>query len=351
MRQDSRGALRRVTSIGVLRIDTLSDILRALRITSGFFLEAEFTAPWCIDSSPRREAVRRILPNAEHVAVYHVVTEGTCRVRPLAENAWTTLVAGDVILFPQSDAHLLGSDLQLAPVQSERLVQASHDGGLPRIQHGGDGARTRFVCGFLACDSRLCRPLLSALPSMVKVHLGAVAPGAWLLETLRRGAEETRAARPGSEAVLAKLAELAFVEAIRAYIEQLPEDEKGWCAAVRDTFVSRALALMHAEPARAWTVDALGREVGLSRSALAERFSLLLNVPPMQYLTRTRMALAARALQESSDPVLRIAAHVGYDSEAAFNRAFKREFGMPPASWRRQSDAHAAAERARQQMS
>jgi AraC-like DNA-binding protein len=322
-------------------IDTLSDILRALRITSGFFLEAEFTAPWCIDSSPRREAVRKILPNAEHVAVYHVVTEGTCRVRLLGEHTARTLAAGDLILFPQSEAHLLGSDLQLAPVQAETLVQASRDGGLLRIEHGGDGARTRFVCGFLACDSRLCRPLLAALPPMLKVHLGDVPAGAWLLETLQRGAEETRTSRPGSAAVLAKLAELAFIEAIRAYIEGLPEDEKGWCAAMRDSFVSRALALMHADPARAWTVDALGREVGLSRSALAERFSVLLNVPPMQYLTRTRMALAARELRESADSIPRIAEQVGYDSEAAFNRAFKREFGMPPAYWRKHGDGRA----------
>ena len=326
----------------VLRVDSLSEILRALRLTSGFFLEAEFTAPWCIDSAPRREAVRGILPRAEHLAIYHLLTHGECRVSLADERASIDLSAGDLILFPRCDAHVLGSDLELQPVFAEALVQATRSGGLLRIQHGGGGATTRFMCGFLACDSPVSQPLLTALPRMLRVRVGDTSAGPWLLDTLRRGADETRQARPGAEAVLAKLSELVFVEAIRAYIEALPADQKGWYAALRDSFVSRALALIHAEPAKSWTVDKLGREVGLSRSALAERFTLFLDMPPMQYLTRARMALAARELRDSTETVLRIAEHVGYDSEAAFNRAFKRTFGMPPASWRRQSGSRAA---------
>jgi AraC-like DNA-binding protein len=174
---------------------------------------------------------------------------------------------------------------------------------------------------------------------MLRVPLGDGPAAAWITSTLQHGAEETRAPRAGADAVLAKLSELLFVEAIRRYIESVPPDQRNWFAGLRDPHVGRALALLHAEPARAWTVEDLGREAGLSRSALAERFAELIGEPPMQYLTRWRLALAAQALREGREPITRVAERVGYESEAAFNRAFKREFGMPPAAWRR----HAAA--------
>ena len=319
-------------------MDALSEVLKALKLNSGIFLEAEFTAPWCIDSAPGKDDVRHILPSAEHVTLYHLLTEGTCRARIPGVSDAVALEAGDLIMFPHGDGHRLGSDLQLAPVPAETLVVPSPEGGLARIAHGGGGARTRFVCGYLACDSRLCRPLLDALPRMLKVPLGQGPAASWIVDTLRRGAAETHAPRPGTEAMLARLSELLFAEAMRYYLEALPENERGWFAGLRDPQVSRALALMHGEPGRAWTVDDLGREAGLSRSSLAERFVALLGEPPMQYLTRWRLALAARALKEGRDPIVRIAGQVGYESEAAFNRAFKREFGMPPATWRRHSN-------------
>ncbi|MDH5341941.1 MAG: AraC family transcriptional regulator [Betaproteobacteria bacterium] len=318
-------------------MDALSEILKALRLNSGIFLEAEFTAPWCIDSAPGKDDVRHILPSAEHVTLYHLLTEGACSARIPGATGAVALEAGDLIMFPHGDGHRIGSDLQLAPVAAETLVMPSPEGGLVRIKHGGGGARTRFVCGYLACDSRLCKPLLDALPRMLKVPMGQGPASAWIIDTLRRGAAETHAPRAGADAVLAKLSELLFVEAMRYYLDSLPDNERGWFAGLRDPQVSRALALMHANPGRAWTVDDLGRESGLSRSSLAERFAALIGEPPMQYLTRWRLALAARALKETREPMLRIAEQVGYESEAAFNRAFKREFGMPPATWRRHS--------------
>jgi len=318
-------------------MDALSEMLSALRLDSGIFLEAEFTAPWCIDSAPGKEDVRHILPGAEHVTLYHLVTEGRCRVRIPGVTDTVELGTGDLIMFPHGDGHRMGSDLQLAPVDSETLVRPSAEGGLATINHGGGGERTRFVCGFLACDSRLCKPLLDALPRMLKVPMDRGPAASWIIDTLRRGAAETQAPRAGADAVLAKLSELLFLEAMRYYLESLPENERGWFAGLRDPQVSRALALMHGDPGRSWTVDDLGREAGLSRSALAERFVALIGEPPMQYLTRWRLALAARALKEGREPVSRIAEQVGYQSEAAFNRAFKREFGMPPATWRRHS--------------
>jgi AraC-like DNA-binding protein len=316
-------------------MDALSEVLKVLKLNSGLFLEAEFTAPWCIDSAPGTDDVRHILPDAEQVSIYHLVTEGRCRAALPGTDETVELHEGDLIMFPHGDGHRLGSDLQLAPVGAEVLVEPSPEGGLARINHGGGGARTRFVCGFLACDKRLCRPLLGALPRMLRVELGDGPASAWITATLRHGASETHAPRPGSDALLGRLSELLFVEAIRHYTASLPQEQLGWLAGLRDPFVGKALALLHAEPARDWEVEELARQSGLSRSALNERFNALIGEPPMQYLTGWRLALASQALASSNDAVARIAERVGYDSEAAFNRAFKREFGVPPAAWRR----------------
>ncbi len=316
-------------------MDALSEVLSVLRLNSGIFLEAEFTAPWCIDSAPGTEGVRHLLPNAEQVTIYHVVTEGACKAKLPAQSDFAQFARGDLIMFPYGDAHLLGSDLQLAPVPIRSLVRRGAGSRLFRIAHGGGGARARFVCGYVACDKRLCRPLLSALPRMLRVRLGDGADGDWLIESLLRVAEEIQAQLPGGSAMLAKLAELVFIEAIRRYIRALPEEQQSWLAGVRDPFVGRALALMHSAPKRAWTVEELAREADTSRSVLAERFSAMVGEPPMQYLTRWRLALASQALASGRDPVARVALEAGYESAAAFNRAFKKEFGLPPATWRR----------------
>ena len=316
-------------------MDALSEVLKVLHLTSGVFLEVEFTAPWCVDSAPSNKAMENILPYAEHVVIYHLLTEGHCRVRLPGSREVVELGPGDLIMFPHGDAHQMGSDIHLAPVAVADLVEPSPDGGLMRIRHGGGGDRTRFVCGFLACEKRLCKPLLDALPRLVRVPLGEDANTRWLIGALLHGAGETHAPRPGGEAIMGRLSELVFVESLRQYIRSLPEHELGWLAGLRDPIVGQALARLHNDPARRWDVETLARESGLSRSALADRFVALIGEPPMQYLTRWRLALASRALANRNDGVARIAADVGYDSEAAFNRAFKREFGMPPAAWRR----------------
>jgi AraC-like DNA-binding protein len=318
-------------------VDPLSQILKALRLEAGIFFDAEFTTPWCIDSAPGSEGARQILPSAEHVAIYHLLVEGGCRVRLPDQAAAMELAPGDLIMFPHGDGHLLGSDVRRPALPAATLVRTSPEGGLARIVHGGGGARTHFICGYVACDSRLCRPMIGALPRMLRVPLGDRASASWIVKALQHATEESRTPRAGTDAVITKLSELLFVEALRSYLETVPQQERSWLAGLRDPHVSRALGLMHAEPARQWTVNDLGREAGVSRSALAERFGLLIGEPPMQYLTRWRLALGARALKEGSEPVLQVAQRVGSESEAAFNRAFKREFGMPPATWRRSS--------------
>lgn len=323
-------------------MDALSDALRVLRLTGAVFLDAEFTAPWCILSRSGRP-VTHPLPLGGNVIFFHLLVEGRCKVRLGSGGETLALAAGDILILPRDADHLMGSDLQLAPQLSDELVRPAAANGLARIEHGGGGERTRFACGFLICDERLSRPLLEALPRMVRVPIGEGPATAWVRGLMQMGAEETASSRPGGDTVLAKLAELLFVEALRRYIESLPEGETGWLAGLRDRFVGRALGLMHERPGHPWTVDALAETVGLSRSALAQRFTDLIGQPPMQYLTRWRLTVAAQRLRTESATLARIAADVGYESEAAFNRAFKRELGATPAAWRRNGEAAAPA--------
>jgi len=325
-------------------MDTLSELLRELRLVSGFFLQAEFFTPWCVNSTPDKEDLHRIVPDAEHVILFHLMIEGSCSIKMQSGSESWRLHAGDIIIIPRGEAHLIGSDLHLAPVRAGSLMQPAGAGGMLQISHGGGGARTRFICGFLSGDPRLCRPLLASLPPIVIVPLCDPEKISWITETLRFATEETGKPGIGSSVILSRVAELIFVEALRRYTASLPESQQGWLAGLRSPHVSRALSLLHARPAYRWTLEELSTQTGLSRTALVDRFQRLLGEPPLRYLARWRLALAARELRATQEPLTRIAERVGYDSESAFNRAFKREFGVPPASWRRQTHRGAAEE-------
>jgi AraC-like DNA-binding protein len=318
-------------------MDALSDVLKSVRLEGALYLNAEFTAPWCIRGECSVPRVRELLAGAEHVVFFHFVTDGTCKVCLTAGGDVLEAVAGELILITQDDPHLMGSDVGLIPLDADRLVDGEADAAdLVRLRHSGGGAATRFVCGYLACSRSVCRPLLDALPRLLRIPIGDGASATLLRELLKVGVRESSAARPGAGSMLAKLSELMFVEALRRYVEHLPPGGKGWLAGVRDAQIGRALALLHGEPTKVWTVDELAREVALSRSALAERFSALVGESPIQYLMRWRLALAAQALRTTNRALTLIAQETGYESESAFNRAFKREFGAPPAAWRRE---------------
>jgi AraC-like DNA-binding protein len=324
-------------------MDALSEVLKALRLQTGIFLEANFTAPWCIDSAPGDEDVRHILPAAEHVAIYHLLVAGRCRATLADFSATVDLDVGDLLLVPMGEPHRMGSDLQLTPVRAELLVEPGPAGAPAQINYGGGGERTRFLCGYLACDPRLCRPLLGALPRLCRIPVGDGPATRWLISLFEMGAAESAASRPGAETVVARLSELLFVDTVRRFADALPPEQGGWFAGLRDPSVSRALAAIHADPGRRWTAEELAHAAALSRSALTERFGRLVGEPPMHYLTRWRMSLAAQSLRDGDEAVARIAERLGYESEAAFNRAFKRDFGLPPAAWRRaQRAAHVA---------
>lgn len=319
-------------------MDALSDVLRVVRLKGGVFLHAEFTAPWCVSSRIAPEDCGPLLGGAAHVVLYHYVAEGRLTVQ-LAGGQPVEIEAGEVIMLPHNDEHVLGSDPELPSVRARDLVQTAPDGGLRVIRHGGNGERTRIVCGFLGCDPFTGNPLTEALPPMLRLDTRKGSAAAWMKSSLEFAADEIAARRPGSETVLAKMSELLFVEALRHYVEGLGEEQTGWLAGLKDPFVSRALALMHARVSTEWTVEDLARETGLSRSALADRFTRLIGEPPMRYLARWRLQVAAHQLRSTDTALARVAEAAGYESEAAFNRAFKRSFGSPPATWRRKASA------------
>jgi AraC-like DNA-binding protein len=318
-------------------MDALSDVLRFVRLTGGVFLDSEFSSPWCVISQVEPADCRGLISNPAHLIGFHYILSGRALVR--VEGGSTIEVeAGEAVLLPRNDPHLLGSALDVAPIKANDLITPPPAGGLARLVHGGGGATTRVVCGFLGSEIRH-DAFVATLPKVLKLDLRNGAAGDWVESSFRFAARELAAGRAGSETILSRISELLFVEAMRSYITSLPAEERGWLAGLRDPYVGRALTLMHSRPAENWTAEALAGEVGLSRSAFADRFTDLIGEPPMRYLATWRMRRAAGQLLDGRVPIARIAYDVGYESEAAFNRAFKREFGIPPATWRKQRQA------------
>jgi AraC family transcriptional regulator, alkane utilization regulator len=322
-------------------MDALSDVLGAVRLTGAVFLEMEMRENWSYLTAPARAIADVIMPEADHVIPYHLLLSGDCYAR-LPEGEPVKLEAGEVVMFPAGDRHVLAtgnrSGLQLRPVEisGESLRGMLNRGQVTPLREGAGGDATRIVCGFLSCDRRMAEPILQCLPRLLQVNLRDSGSAAWVQSSIRFSIAQGAARRPGSAMVLARLSEVLFAEAVRQYMESLPDSQTGWLGALRDRHVGRALALLHDRPCSAWTLERLSREVGLSRSALGDRFAALVGKPPMQYLMSWRLAMAETRLRRGEGSIQRIATDVGYESEAAFSRAFKREFGLPPAAWRRQ---------------
>ena len=314
-------------------MDALSETLRVVHLVGAIFINARFTAPWCYQSPPADMAAPFLEPGAERVVIFHLITEGECWCE-LGGDAPVRLVAGDAIVFPQGDAHRMASAPGLPPARGAPLDQVL--ARRPRqLAYGGGGATTRLVCGYLACNARLAQLLLAGLPPLLKVNVRGSNAGVWLESSLRYALAEARSPRPGGEGVLAKLAEVLFIEVLRLSMNEHADGRTGWLAGVGDRIVGAALHAMHKRPAQAWSLDDLAHEAGTSRSVLAERFAELVGSSPIQYLTQWRMLLAANLLCRSNAPLISIAQDVGYQTDTAFSRAFRREYGTPPAAWRR----------------
>ena len=324
-------------------MDALSDVLRAVRLTGAVFFDIRASDPWVAETPPGETIVGTIFPGigAEHLISYHVITGGSCWACLIGE-APIQLHAGDIIVFPHGDAHVMssGPGMRAAPIPAR--YHPPSEGQLPFAVSMGDSQTdsAHLVCGFLGCDARPFNPLLTALPRVIRVSDCAGGP---LAAFIGFALAESKQPRIGGECVLGRLSELMFVDVVRRYLETLPAERTDWLAGLRDPFIGRALAALHHSPARHWILESLAREVGLSRSTLAERFTQFVGQPPMQYLTNWRMQLAANHLVSGLDSVAAIADRVGYESEAAFSRAFKKAVGTPPSQWRK--DRGGAVER------
>lgn len=327
--------------------DTLSDLLRAVRLRGAVFYYVEGTSPWVAEAPPAREILPGILPGAEHMIEFHAVVRGACWAAVLGEPP-LRMSEGDLVLFPQGDAHVMSSAPGLRaprsdtsfffaprPPQLPFSVSAEHPDVTTARLDGGGSDRATVVCGFLGLDARPFNPLLAALPRVLHVPGSTLGSDSWVTTFMRAIVAESNQKRPGGEAVLERMSEMLFVEVLRRYIDSLPAGQTGWLAGMRDATVGRALSLLHGSPAEPWTLERLSERAGLSRSALHDRFVHFIGQPPMQYLTRWRMQLATGLLRDGDAKLAEVALHVGYESEAAFSRAFKREVGVAPGAWRR----------------
>ena len=333
--------------------DVLSDMLRVVRLRGAIFSYVECTDPWVAETPRSREIIPAIMPGVEHLMPFHGVATGTCWAS-LVNDEPVRLDEGDLALFPLGDHHIMSSAPGLRakavdpsayfaprPDQLPHDLSVTESGLSPRRENAGP-VRNTVVCGFLGCDANPVNPLLASMPKILRMPRVAPDGSSWIGDFIHLMVVESRLKRPGGEAVLERMSEMLFVEVIRRYVDMLPAGQTGWLAGLRDPAVGRALAIIHDRPAVPWTLERLGEAAAVSRSVLNERFALLIGQPPMQYLTRWRMQLAAASLRDTDAKVVDIADQVGYENEAAFSRAFRRAVGESPGAWRRARRAERA---------
>jgi AraC-like DNA-binding protein len=316
-------------------VDALSEVLRIISLDSAIYFNAELSEPWCFASPEAHTLAPIFVRGARHVIIFHFLAEGRAFVH-LEGGERVSLRAGNIVSFPHGHSHWLGSGNDAVPIDVGSTLPHVLETGLDLVRVGGNGPRSRLICGFIACDPQLCQTFLGGLPPLITVNIRDDASGQWLENSLQFSVTEAARRQAGGTAVVAKLSEVVFAETLRRYLRKEPHGQSGWLAAAHDTEVGKALTLLHQRHAHPWTVAELAHEVGMSRTVLAERFRHFLGEPPIAYLTRWRLRLGARALETTSHSVAQIAAEAGYESEAAFNRAFKRAHGIPPARYRKE---------------
>lgn len=318
-------------------MDVLSDVLRAVRLTGAVYFDVNAREPWIAESPPGSSICKSVMPEYEHVISFHIMLDGWCWAQLADESQPAVrLEAGDAVIFVRGDGHFMTTEKGKRSTPDMAMYYRPTDRPLPFVltEVGGTGEKSRFVCGYLGCDARPFNPILDALPRLL--HVKRASTGGQLTHDLIRVAlAETERPSAGGETMLSKLSEVMFLQAVRQHIDTLPQESSGWLAALRDRHIGAALRLMHGRPGDAWTLDSLAREVGLSRSVFAERFAQIMQTPAMHYLSNWRLQLAAHLLEKKNLSISQAAAVVGYESEAAFNRAFKKQVGVPPGAWRR----------------
>lgn len=327
--------------------DTLSDLLRAVRLRGAVFFYLKGADPWIAETPRASEIIPAVMPGVDHLMPYHGVASGSCWAAVVGEPP-IRLNQGDVVLFAQGDHHVMSSAPGLRaqsvdasiyfaprPAQLPFALSVTDHGTTTATLDGGGEELTTLVCGYLGCDARPFNPLLASMPRMLRLPGLATEGRTWIADLLRSLVEESNHTRPGGEAVLERMSEMLFVEVLRRYAAELPPEQTGWLAGIRDPAVGRALAMLHERPSESWTLERLCEEAALSRSALHERFVHFIGQPPIQYLAQWRMQLAAGLLRDTDAKILEIALDVGYENETAFARAFRRAVGESPGAWRR----------------
>jgi AraC-like DNA-binding protein len=319
-------------SAGAGSFELVSQVLDLVRLGGALFLRAEFRAPWAYESPPGRELAEALLPGAGSLVLFHIIGEGRCWIA-LDDGLKHELQRGDVVVMPYGDQHSVGFPDDAEPVSITTLLPEPPWQEFPVIDYGGDGDYTLIVCGYLQGDDVLFDPLLRALPSLFVVRPPAGPAATWVSASIEYALMASQSPQ-GASRMNQRLPELLFSEVLRLYLESSDADLTGWLAALRDPVVGRALSLLHAEPARDWSVTELAAAVAVSKTVLVDRFGELLGRPPVRYLTEWRLNLASGLLRTTDLGVGEIGAKVGYNSEEAFSRAFKRELGKAPAHWR-----------------
>lgn len=311
--------------------DPLGAILGMIRLSGAVFIDNHFTAPWSVLSSVTVQDCVPFHMNPRQLVAYHLVTEGRCFVS-LPGHAPLIAEAGDAVILPRNDAHVMSSDFGLPPMPAEESVIPGEEGSVACCRLGGGGALTRIYCGFLA-TSEESNPVFEALPPLLKISINECESYDWIESSMRYAIQEIVQGRLASSTTMSRLAELLLVEALRKYMSSGEADYR-WLAGFRDRQVGRALSRLHQDIAHDWTVDVLAREAGMSRTAFSNRFSELTGLSPMRYVADWRMRAAQTHLKDGGHTVAAVAAKVGYESEEAFSRAFKKNFGTAPATWR-----------------
>lgn len=314
-------------------MDPLTEVLRSVRLSGGVFLDSQFSAPWCVLARLTRDDCKFAFDAPTQLIAYHVVISGRLFLTVEGE-APVAVDAGEIVLLPRNDPHVLASQPDMtAAVRARDLIQPAPDGGLPRIFHGGGGEATQVVCGFLGSDNS-ANPLIASLPRLLKLGVRDGTSRDWVEASVRFAADELTRGRFASSSLMSRLSETLLVEAVRNYAQESEDTRVGWLKGAADPQIGRALALIHGNIRAPWSNESLAKEVGMSRSAFVDRFSEIVGMPPIRYLTSWRLNHARLNLRETRMPIGRLSDQIGYGSEEAFSRAFKREFGMSPAQWR-----------------
>jgi len=314
-------------------MDPLTEVLRSVRLSGGVFLDSQFSAPWCVLARLTKDDCKFAFDAPTQLVAYHVVIRGRLFVTVEGE-APLQVDAGEIVLLPRNDPHVLASQPGMAAaVRARDLIQPAPDGGLPRIFHGGGGEATQVVCGFLGCDNS-ANPLMSSLPRLLKLGVRDGTSRDWVEASVRFAADELTKGRFASSSLLSRLSETLLVEAVRNYAQESEDTRIGWLKGAADPQIGRALVLIHGNIRASWSNERLAKQVGMSRSAFVNRFSAIVGMPPIRYITSWRLNHARLNLRETRRPIGRLSDEIGYGSEEAFSRAFKRAFGMSPAQWR-----------------